>query len=172
MAGMAADIRSADQLIRFIEDGGRPKYVMFWGHQPPAAGGVGRGCLSQWWPAPFTVGGVAYSSAEHFMMSAKALLFGDTETAERVRTAPHPGAAKALAFRACPAGPPGSGGPLPGMTTSAPRTLAAAQYVAAGQVGLAHECIDACRDIPRTAARPSGPSGGTEPGRRLTRTAA
>ena len=96
MAGMAADIRSADQLIRFIEDGGRPKYVMFWGHQPPAAGGVGRGCLSQWWPAPFTVGGVAYSSAEHFMMSAKALLFGDTETAERVRTAPHPGAAKAL----------------------------------------------------------------------------
>jgi ribA/ribD-fused uncharacterized protein len=39
---------------------------------------------------------MAYSSAEQFMMSAKALLFGDTETAERIRMAPHPGAAKAL----------------------------------------------------------------------------
>jgi ribA/ribD-fused uncharacterized protein len=29
-------------------------------------------------------------------MPAKALLFGDTETAERIRTAPHPEAAKAL----------------------------------------------------------------------------
>lgn len=96
MAVMAVDIRGADQLIRFVSDGGRPKYLMFWGHQPPAAGGSGRGCLSQWWPVTFTVDGVAYSSAEHFMMSAKALLFGDTEMAERIRAAPHPGAAKAL----------------------------------------------------------------------------
>jgi len=30
------------------------------------------------------------------MMAAKAMLFGDAETAERIRAAPHPGAAKAL----------------------------------------------------------------------------
>jgi ribA/ribD-fused uncharacterized protein len=70
--------------------------LLFWGHQPPPAGGVGKGCLSQWWPTEFTVGGVAYASAEHYMMSAKAMLFGDAEMAGQIRRAPHPGAAKAL----------------------------------------------------------------------------
>jgi ribA/ribD-fused uncharacterized protein len=49
-----------------------------------------------WWPVPFIVDGVTYSSAEHYMMAAKALLFGDSATAERIQTAPHPGAAKKL----------------------------------------------------------------------------
>jgi ribA/ribD-fused uncharacterized protein len=89
-------IRSTGELLAFIAGGGRPKYLMFWGHQPLPGSGVGRGCLSQWWPVTFTVDGVRYGSAEHYMMRAKALLFGDTETAERIEAAPHPGAAKAL----------------------------------------------------------------------------
>lgn len=96
MTDTAADVRSTDQLLRFIRDGGQPKYLLFWGHQPPTAGGVGKECLSQWWPAAFAVDGIGYSSAEHFMMAAKAMVFGDTGTAERIRAAPHPGAAKAL----------------------------------------------------------------------------
>jgi hypothetical protein len=96
MTVSAADTRAVDQLVGFILDGGQPEYLLFWGHQPPPAGGVGKGCLSQWWPVAFTVDDVAYPSAEHFMMSAKALLFGDTETAERIQAAPNPGAAKAL----------------------------------------------------------------------------
>ncbi|MGW3601115.1 hypothetical protein ACWD60_41930, partial [Streptomyces sp. NPDC005167] len=28
-------------------------------------GRIGASCLSQWWPSPFTVDGVAYASAEH-----------------------------------------------------------------------------------------------------------
>lgn len=96
MTVSAADVRTVDQLLSFILDGGQPEYLLFWGHQPPPTGGVGKGCLSQWWPAAFTVDEVAYHSAEHFMMTAKALLFGDAETAERIRAAPHPGAAKAL----------------------------------------------------------------------------
>jgi ribA/ribD-fused uncharacterized protein len=96
MTDTAADVRSTDQLLRFIQDGGQAKYLLFWGHRPPPAGGVGKGCLSQWWPAAFTVDGVSYSSAEHFMMAAKALLFGDAGTAGRIRAAPHPGAAKEL----------------------------------------------------------------------------
>jgi ribA/ribD-fused uncharacterized protein len=92
----AADARTVDQLLELIADGGQPKYLAFWGHQPPPGGGVGKGCLSQWWPAAFTVDGETYASAEHFMMAAKALLFGDVEIADRIRAAPHPRAAKAL----------------------------------------------------------------------------
>jgi ribA/ribD-fused uncharacterized protein len=96
MVTTAADARSADQLCSLIQGGAQPKYLLFWGHRPPSAGGVGKGCLSQWWPAEFTVDGLAYLSAEHFMMAGKALLFGDEETAARIRRAPHPGTAKAL----------------------------------------------------------------------------
>jgi ribA/ribD-fused uncharacterized protein len=92
----AADVRSVGQLLGLLDAGGQPKYVFFWGHRPQPDGSVGKGCLSQWWPAPFTAGGVAYPTAEHFMMAGKALLFGDAETAERIAQASHPGEAKAL----------------------------------------------------------------------------
>ena len=91
-----ADVRAVHQLVGFIRDGGQPKYLLFWGHQPPPAGGAGKGCLSQWWPAAFAVDDVMYLSAEHFMMAAKARLFGDEEMAERIVAAAHPGQAKAL----------------------------------------------------------------------------
>ncbi len=91
-----AEVRSTSQLLDFITGGGQPKYLFFWGHQPEPDGRVGKGCLSQWWPVEFTVDGVTYPSAEHFMMTAKALLFGDTEIARRIPLAPHPSAAKAL----------------------------------------------------------------------------
>jgi len=89
MAVSAADARTVDQLLGFLPDGGQPDFLMFWGHRPPSAGGIGKGCLSQWWPVTFTVDGVTYHSAEHFMMAAKSLLFDDAETAERIRQAPH-----------------------------------------------------------------------------------
>lgn len=96
MAMTAADARNVEQLLGVIRRGGRPKYLLFWGHQPPPAGGVGNGCLSQWWPATFTVHGVRYPTAEHYMMAAKARLSGDTKAVKRILAAPHPGAAKAL----------------------------------------------------------------------------
>jgi ribA/ribD-fused uncharacterized protein len=92
----AADARTVDQLLSVIRGGGQPEYLLFWGHQPPPAGGVGEGCLSQWWPAVFTVDGVSYNSAEHYMMAAKARLSGDAEAGGKILAAPHPGAAKAL----------------------------------------------------------------------------
>ncbi len=92
----AVDVRSVAQLRELSDAGEQPKYLLFWGHRPPTASGVGKGCLSQWWPAPFTVDGVVYPTAEHFMMAGKALLFGDSEAAERVVQASQPGAAKAL----------------------------------------------------------------------------
>jgi ribA/ribD-fused uncharacterized protein len=92
----AADARTVEQLLGVIADGGQPRYLPFWGHQPSSAGGVGKGCLSQWWPAAFTVDGVSYPTAEHYMMVAKARLSGDAGTAAEILAAPHPRAAKDL----------------------------------------------------------------------------
>lgn len=92
----AVDARSVAELCELSDAGEQPKYLLFWGHRPPAGGGVGKGCLSQWWPAPFTVNGEVYPTAEHFMMAGKALLFGDSEAAEQIVRVSHPGAAKAL----------------------------------------------------------------------------
>jgi ribA/ribD-fused uncharacterized protein len=92
----AADARTVAELLGVIQAGVQPKYLAFWGHQPPPGGGVGKGCFSQWWPSAFTVDGETYASAEHYMMAAKALLFGDAETADRIRAAPHPRTAKDL----------------------------------------------------------------------------
>ena len=91
-----AELLSIEELLAFVLEGGTPRYLLFWGHQPPTSGGVGQGCLSQWWPVTFTVDGISYASAEHFMMAGKARLFGDAEVADRIAAAPHPGAAKAL----------------------------------------------------------------------------
>lgn len=92
----AADVRSVEQLRAFTATGARVKYLPFWGHRPQRDGSVGPGCLSQWWPAPFTVGGVRYATAEHWMMAAKARLFGDDDAERRVLAAAHPRDAKSV----------------------------------------------------------------------------
>ncbi len=68
-------------------------FRFFWGH---SGTGYGPWLLSQWWEAPFSVGGLTYRTAEHWMMSQKALLFDDAETHARILAAATPGAAKAL----------------------------------------------------------------------------
>lgn len=85
-------MRSVDELIRAGE---QPEYLYFWGHQP-SGDGVGPSCLSQWWPAEFVVGGRAYPTAEHFMMSEKALLFGDADIAGQILRTTEPKEAKQL----------------------------------------------------------------------------
>lgn len=71
-------------------------FVFFWGYQVRADGQLGPSCLSQWWPADFTVDGIDYPTAEHYMMAEKARLFGDQEILERILAAPEPSQAKAL----------------------------------------------------------------------------
>ncbi|GAA0950186.1 NADAR family protein [Virgisporangium aurantiacum] len=72
------------------------KYLFFWGHQPSRDGSITASCLSQWWPAPFTVDGRVFPTAEHYMMWSKAMLFGDDSVASRVLEAGHPNQAKTL----------------------------------------------------------------------------
>ncbi|WP_189709112.1 NADAR family protein [Streptomyces anandii] len=87
-------IDSWKALIREVQAGTRVKYLHFWGHRPRPDGRVGPSCLSQWWPSPFTVDGVTYASAEHWMMAGKARLFQDAEAERRVLAAGHPSEAK------------------------------------------------------------------------------
>ncbi len=73
-----------------------PPFLFFWGHRPQRDGRVGPGCLSQWWPQAFTIDGVSYPTAEHWMMASKARLFGDEASLRAVLAASSQGAAKAV----------------------------------------------------------------------------
>lgn len=79
-----------DELLELEKRDKLPEFVLFWGGKEP------KGCLSQWHPSPFTVDGVRYPTAEHFMMCEKARLFGDEATAREILTSPSPGRAKAF----------------------------------------------------------------------------
>ncbi|MEV0973559.1 NADAR family protein [Microtetraspora glauca] len=86
--------RTVDEAIAAEQAGRVLRYLYFWGHQPARDGGVGPGCLSQWWPVVFTEDGHTFASAEHYMMAHKAWLFGDAQTAGKILAAGHPGEAK------------------------------------------------------------------------------
>lgn len=71
-------------------------YFYFWGHQPKKDGSIGASCFSQWFDAGFEIDGTIYSTAEHWMMAAKARLFSDHESLEQILIAGDPSSAKAL----------------------------------------------------------------------------
>ncbi|PKV88248.1 hypothetical protein BX283_5859 [Streptomyces sp. TLI_146] len=89
-----ACMEKIDNLIAQVKDGERVKFLHFWGHTPRRDGALGPSCFSQWWPSPFEVDGVAYATAEHWMMAAKARLFGDAEAERAALTARTPAEAK------------------------------------------------------------------------------
>jgi ribA/ribD-fused uncharacterized protein len=89
-------VRSVSELMAVVAGGGRPRFVFFWGRRPGRPGIVDRSCFSQWWPAGFTVDGVSFGSAEHYMMWRKAVLFGDEQQAAAILKAGSPAQAKAL----------------------------------------------------------------------------
>lgn len=93
---MSHPTHDLNSLIAEIQQGFRPKYLFFWGHQPRSDGQLGKECLSQWWSAPFEVDGVVYPTAEHYMMAEKARLCGDHSSRVKILAAPHPNVAKKL----------------------------------------------------------------------------
>ena len=88
--------RDVEALREVVRQGGRPKYLFFWGHQPRPGGSIGKTCFSQWFAAGFTLNDVYYPTAEHYMMAEKARLFSDDAILAKILDAPHPGAAKKL----------------------------------------------------------------------------
>jgi ribA/ribD-fused uncharacterized protein len=87
---------SLEWLIKELNEGVQPEYFFFWGHTPKRQDLVDKSCFSQWYPAGFTVDGIIYRTAEHWMMVKKALLFNDPESAEKILAAPNPAVAKKL----------------------------------------------------------------------------
>jgi ribA/ribD-fused uncharacterized protein len=88
--------RSVEDVLKLEAAGDPMKFLFFWGGLPTRTGEIGKSCLSQWWEGTFTENGVAYRSAEHYMMAAKARLFGDERTEARILAAGHPREAKGL----------------------------------------------------------------------------
>jgi len=83
-------------LIEKYNSEARIKYLFFWGHQPSRDGNISSTCLSQWWVAPFTVEGIVYPTAEHWMMAEKARLFRDESVLKKILETATPAAAKKL----------------------------------------------------------------------------
>ena len=95
----AQQARTREQLAAAMLRGERPEFLLFWGHRPEPDGSVAASCLSQWYPAAFTVEGIGYPSAEHFMMCAKARVFQDADAEEQILQAASPAEAKRLGRR-------------------------------------------------------------------------
>ncbi|MDU1903634.1 MAG: NADAR family protein [Dysgonomonas sp.] len=83
-------------LVSKVEKKEKVKCLFFWGHAPSKDGSVTKSCFSQWWQSAFTVNGIKYATAEHWMMAKKAELFDDTEILERILNAKSPAEAKKL----------------------------------------------------------------------------
>lgn len=71
-------------------------FLYFWGHQKSKDGYLTKSCLSQWWKCRFSDGQYEYTSAEQYMMSEKAKLFGDLTIQNKIITSDDPKEIKKL----------------------------------------------------------------------------
>ena len=84
-----------EELRQRWEAGERFQFYFFYGHKPPISG-VDSSCQSQWFVREFTIDGVDYPTAEHWMMAEKARLFGDEEMLTNILDSEGPKEAKAF----------------------------------------------------------------------------
>lgn len=85
-----------EQLSKAIEQGEKPNFYYFWGHQPSKTGKMTKSCLSQWFESGFEHQSIHYPTAEHWMMAEKARLFKDSEIEHLIIAAKTAKEAKAL----------------------------------------------------------------------------
>ena len=85
-----------DWLKAQIAAGNTFKYVYFGGHTPKQADVVDKSCFSQWFDSSFSLDGINYATAEHYMMAEKARLFGDEANRIRIIHSRTPAEAKTL----------------------------------------------------------------------------
>ena len=83
-------------LIQQLQHGYSPAILLFCQHHKPKGNNVDKSCLSQWFDVSFQMDDVWYSSAEHYMMAQKALLFGDKKHFKAIVKNPSVKAAKQL----------------------------------------------------------------------------
>lgn len=92
---MVYNISNRSDLISYLTQGHKVQYLHFWGHTQKAKA-IDKSCLSQWFPAVFSLDGCTYLTAEHYMMAQKARLFKDTEQLAAILTCDSPQTAKQL----------------------------------------------------------------------------
>jgi len=90
------DMLNLEKLRTRVSNGEQFEYLFFWGHQPPKDGKTTKSCFSQWYESPFVIDDIVYQTAEHWMMAAKARLFGDDDTLTKILESSDPKTAKAL----------------------------------------------------------------------------
>ncbi|GEM50598.1 NADAR family protein [Empedobacter brevis] len=93
---MMRNIYTINWLIEQYENGKKLDFIYFWGHSSKYHEEVGKFCFSQWFPSEFVVNGKLYKSAEHWMMSQKAILFNDIKSFEAVLQTDSPKIAKEI----------------------------------------------------------------------------
>jgi ribA/ribD-fused uncharacterized protein len=84
------------QLMDYVDQGHPIDYLFFWGSRSAQHDVIDKHCLSQFFPAHFTIDATVYRTAEHYMMSQKARLFGDHESLQKILKTPSPLEAKKL----------------------------------------------------------------------------
>lgn len=89
---------SIKELQESIAAGAQLEFLFFWGHKH-SGNSVNKSCFSQWYESAFEVEGIRYKTAEHYMMTQKALLFGDNDIYEKILIAESPDEAKSLGRR-------------------------------------------------------------------------
>jgi ribA/ribD-fused uncharacterized protein len=87
---------SKKSLDKTFQSGKKMKFLFFWGHKKDASGEITSSCFSQWWSQKFTIDGIEYPTAEHYMMAEKARLFNDKIAEEKILNSNSPGSAKKI----------------------------------------------------------------------------
>ncbi len=85
---------TTEHLLERIEAGEHLKFLFFWGHRKSTT--ITKSCFSQWYESKFVVNGIEYQTAEHYMMAAKAQLFGDKDIYQQIIESDNAAKAKAL----------------------------------------------------------------------------
>ena len=85
-----------ENLISRQNKGEQLDFLFFWGHRPKADGSISKSCFSQWYDHGFTQNDEYFRTAEHWMMAAKAELFGDEQVRKAILAARTPLEAKKL----------------------------------------------------------------------------
>lgn len=89
---------SKENLIKANRGYSRNDFLFFWGHTD-RRNEVGKACLSQWYPSPFTRDGEFFHTAEQYMMAGKACTFGDEDVRRLIMEAYDPMSVKKLGRR-------------------------------------------------------------------------
>ena len=81
-------ITAVNELLAYLNEENTVEYIFFWGHHQKKGEAMSQCCLSNWYPAEFTVEGVMYATSEQYMMANKARLFEDTVIYHKILSSP------------------------------------------------------------------------------------